>query len=78
MRVKGIMARECEALAADSREADRRWGPLPVTPTSVSKRKACCGQYESTHHFNTIPNLVIVIGFFCNQWDFKKIIGKGG
>jgi hypothetical protein len=33
---------------------------------------------ESTHHFNTIADLVIVVGFFRDQWDFKKIVGKGG
>jgi hypothetical protein len=30
---------------------------------------------ESTHHFNTIADLVIVVGFFRDQWDFKKIVG---
>ena len=32
---------------------------------------------ESTHHFNTIADLLIGIGFFRDQRDFKKIVGKG-
>jgi hypothetical protein len=30
---------------------------------------------DSTHHFNTIADLVIVVRFFHDQWDFKKIVG---
>jgi hypothetical protein len=29
---------------------------------------------ESTHHFNTITDLFVVVGFFRNHWHFKKIV----
>lgn len=38
----------------------------------------CNSRTDSTHHFNTIADLVIVVGFFRDPRDFKKIVGKGG
>ena len=72
------VARDCSAWRVPGLVAGGKEKAIPRLRATTSGLVSCSSATtDSTHHFNTIADLVIVVGFFRDQWDFKKIVGKG-